>query len=381
MQFGGSGFFRFWHNVPLTRLHMLRYFVRLAQRGAGELIAVGEAASAHGGVTGMTAHLPMSSATKGSESGAELFVSDTIDGPERLGAFEEFIYGDSCGFLGQSRLVELSASNENFNKYERFPGDQIHASRLLTSGYAARALDGPDSDPHDNLFLSSCVSGEGRLQTEHNSERIFSGDLYINLSRNYRLSFDAGEYTRVVFPKKLIHGLDPSLDKFLILRRDDPATDILRSAAESVEAGIRSGDKTQAALVSELMISVAQRVLEHALAGPDDCGHNHLRDRAIEYIRDNLHRADLSVAEIADYIHVSRATLYRAFENVGGLKNFVVSERVQKAKTILGMGRTDRGFVAVVAYGTGFTTPEQFSRVFKTRTGLSPTQFVKGGTV
>ncbi|MEM8973381.1 MAG: AraC family transcriptional regulator [Pseudomonadota bacterium] len=324
----------------------------------------------------MAEQMPTSIVAESQPSKAELFLADAIDDRARMTAFEQFIYGDSTGYLGKSRLVSLSASNENYNRYERLLGNQIHASRLWTSGYAARANEGPDSDPHENFFLSICLSGEGELHTERNTERIRAGDVYINLSRNYRLWFSAGEYGRVVFPKRLIPGLDQARDEFVILRRDNPVTQVLRSAAQSVEDGIRSGTAQQAQLTSDLMVSVSQRVLENVLANPDSSNHNHLRDRAIDYIRDNLQRADLSVMEVANYVNASRATLYRAFENVGGLKEFTVSERISAAKSMLRAGEADRGFVATVAYSTGFTSPEQFSRMFKQKTGMSPTLFV-----
>ena len=325
----------------------------------------------------MNAQLPNSIVAERNLSNAELFLADALDERDRLSSFEEFIYGDSTGYLGKSRLISLSASNENYNRYERFLGHQIHASRLQTSGYAARANEGPDSDPHENFFLSICLSGEGELHTARNAERISAGDVYINLSRNYRLWFSAGEYGRVVFPKKLIQGLDATRDEFVILRCDDPVTQVLRSAAQAVEQGIKSGDTDQAQITSGLMVSISQRVLENVLTNPDTSSHDHLRDRAIEYIRDNLQRADLSVAEVANYVNASRATLYRAFNNVGGLKEFIVSERVNAAQYKLRTGRFDRGFITSVAYNTGFSSPEQFSKVFKARTGVSPTTFVK----
>ena len=94
------------------------------------------------------------------------------------------------------------------------------------------------------------------------------------------------------------------------------------------------------------------------------------------YIQDNLHRSDLSVSEIASFVGVSRATLYRALESVGGIKYFVSRERISRAKAMLKTGNPDRGHISSVAYTTGFASPEQFSKTFKAQTGLTPTKFV-----
>ena len=91
------------------------------------------------------------------------------------------------------------------------------------------------------------------------------------------------------------------------------------------------------------MVSVSQRIIESTYCKSAGLEHNHNRDRAITYIKENLHRSDLTIPEIANYLNVSRATLYRAFESTGGLKDFIISERVQRARTALSAGRTDRG--------------------------------------
>ena len=65
---------------------------------------------------------------------SELFVPDALERCERLRAAEDFIYGDSCGYLGEPRMISLSSSNEDYTRFEKFTGNKLFASRTLTSG-------------------------------------------------------------------------------------------------------------------------------------------------------------------------------------------------------------------------------------------------------
>lgn len=311
------------------------------------------------------------------KSGTDSFIADPYQTEERLKALEDYIYGDSTGYLGDPRLVSLSGSNDNYNRFERVYGDRIHSSRNWTSGYVVRAQDGPLSDPQNDLRIVLCMAGGALLRTQHGEKQIRAGDVYFNIGKNYQLILSEGEYRRVVIPRKLISGLDHTMDQFHIIAQTDPVANVIRTAVEGLSVESQNGDAGRARLASDLVITISQKVLESLHASSVHSHYEHIRDRAMEYIRDNLGRADLSVAEVTNYVHVSRATLYRSFEMLGGLKEFVTSERIAAAKVMLRSGRTDRGHIATVAYSTGFSTPEHFSKVFKARTGMSPTQFIQ----
>ena len=171
-------------------------------------------------------------------------------------------------------------------------------------------------------------------------------------------------------------GLERAPDMFRIIKSSDPLAKVMRTAVEAHLESYQSSCEESIRLTSDLAVTISQRLLEETLAQTHSSGYEHIRDRAIEYIRDNLHRPDLSITEITAYAKVSRATLYRAFENVGGLKHFMNCERISHATTMLRLGRNDRGHITAVAYDSGFKSVEQFSKSFKAQTGLTPTQFV-----
>ena len=123
---------------------------------------------------------------------------------------------------------------------------------------------------------------------------------------------------------------------------------------------------------------MVSHVIEDSINRSAISGYDILRERAREYIHDNLERPDLNVAEIAAHTGASRATLYRAFESLGGVREYISFARLEQAKSMIGAGLPDRGGISNIAYACGFSTPDQLGKSFKKRFGVSPTQFTGG---
>ena len=91
-----------------------------------------------------------------------------------------------------------------------------------------------------------------------------------------------------------------------------------------------------------------------------------------EYIEDNLGQPDLDVTAIVKAFPVSRAVAYRLFKHEGGIARYIQDRRLSRAAKLLAYS-TQGETVSEVAAKVGFANPSHFTRVFKTRFGLSPT--------
>ena len=91
---------------------------------------------------------------------------------------------------------------------------------------------------------------------------------------------------------------------------------------------------------------------------------------AIKYIQFNYSH-DISVDDIAKAVGVSRSHLYRAFQAVYGCSpsEYLIRCRLQRARQLLSATALPVGTVAASA---GFEDPLYFSRLFRQRTGQSP---------
>ncbi|CCD91745.1 hypothetical protein BRAO375_1700016 [Bradyrhizobium sp. ORS 375] len=96
------------------------------------------------------------------------------------------------------------------------------------------------------------------------------------------------------------------------------------------------------------------------------------------YIDANLNARDLSAATLARAFGLSRASLYRLFEPVGGVASYVRARRLERVReTIKEPGLLNRR-IAPVAYGTGFKSIASFNRAYRQAFGESPRQSRRG---
>lgn len=96
--------------------------------------------------------------------------------------------------------------------------------------------------------------------------------------------------------------------------------------------------------------------------------------RAQLYLRQNLHAPDLSVETIARNIGISRTALYKLFEPVGGVASHVRELRLRKCMAEIVSSRNAGSQISAIAYRWGFTNSAVFSRVFRQRFDMSPSE-------
>lgn len=106
--------------------------------------------------------------------------------------------------------------------------------------------------------------------------------------------------------------------------------------------------------------------------------HRTVRQNATRLIEARLLDGDLDVDAVALAIGVSRSTLYRAFEPVGGVRTFVQHRRLDRAHVVLRHRQGRSPSISEIAYGHGFASDAHFSRAFRNRFGFSPGEIGSG---
>jgi AraC-like DNA-binding protein len=100
-----------------------------------------------------------------------------------------------------------------------------------------------------------------------------------------------------------------------------------------------------------------------------------LRD-AQQFVRQHLDRHELSPDMIASALHVSRRTLYHAFELAGETPQALVQRlRLERCRDVLSHAGSDGASITQLALEFGFADPAYFTRVFRQRFGQTPSQF------
>jgi AraC-like DNA-binding protein len=146
----------------------------------------------------------------------------------------------------------------------------------------------------------------------------------------------------------------------------------MRAEAERMAPQSQSG-------VADFVVSLLSQELQFA-----DSGNGAARRRvqeallreAQQYVRQHLDRHDLSPDQIAAAIHVSRRTLYHAFELAGETPQAMVQRlRLERCRDVLSHVRVQAPSITQLALEFGFADPAYFTRVFRQRFGRTPSQY------
>lgn len=99
-----------------------------------------------------------------------------------------------------------------------------------------------------------------------------------------------------------------------------------------------------------------------------------LRQRALDFIDGNINNHDLSPDFIVRSLNVSRAHLYRALAEDGGILSAIRERRLDAAFVELTRADGATRSITEIAFALGFTNATHFLRRFRARFGLTPSQ-------
>ena len=99
--------------------------------------------------------------------------------------------------------------------------------------------------------------------------------------------------------------------------------------------------------------------------------------RAIEYVKENYAKQDLSIETICSYLNVSAAYFSTVFKKETGKTfiNYLTDYRMEQAVELL-LTRDEKTYV--IAEKVGYSDPNYFSYVFKKQFGMSPSKYKAG---
>ncbi|MGN6150245.1 MAG: helix-turn-helix domain-containing protein [Rhizomicrobium sp.] len=166
-----------------------------------------------------------------------------------------------------------------------------------------------------------------------------------------------------------IHGLIPCVE-------DGPGY-LLAEYLRSVYAVLPKLSATETGPAARALLELIAGTLNRAAVGArwEGAGrHQSLLLRAQVFIRENLRSPGLSSGRIAHAVGVSRTTLYQLFEPCGGVAAYVREIRLRKCLTEIMSARYAGTPIAEIGYRWGFTDAATFTRAFRRRFALTPSE-------
>lgn len=315
------------------------------------------------------------------------YVLDTagLSAPERVAAVHDammhasapcqVIHEDPAGVHARMELWEFGGSTIFTHRSSGI--------RLLRTDRLAR------QDAMPVVALSVQLGSQGRFEQRRRQKVVPTGGLLaVDLSGAYDYSWSgdgaAGciqiPFDRLGLPVDAVRRAAPEIhaspyhrmvtDHVAHLARDpaallaDPATTTVAHA--SVD------------LVRALLASALAAVGADGMTGPAtrQAMAETLPARVRAYARRHLADPGLSPATIAAAHHVSVRHLYQVFAAAGqSLEQWIIEERLQRARHELARPDGRRRSIAAVARRCGFRDPTHFTRRFKARYGMLPSQW------
>lgn len=99
-------------------------------------------------------------------------------------------------------------------------------------------------------------------------------------------------------------------------------------------------------------------------------------DQICSYVEQNLDQWNLSVDTILKNFGVSRASLYRMFENQGGVRQYINNRRLLRAVMDISARPIKRGKISEAAERWGFSSSASFNRAVRREFGVPPGDLV-----
>lgn len=123
-----------------------------------------------------------------------------------------------------------------------------------------------------------------------------------------------------------------------------------------------------------LLSDFLERVVAFGNVEPDLTVIRRREMRAV--VEKSLQSSGLSAKMLADEFEISRATVYRDLDSLGGLQHYVTRRRVEEACKELVFGPNQRGVVGGAAERWRFNSTAHFSREFRRHFGFSPSRVI-----
>jgi AraC-like DNA-binding protein len=238
--------------------------------------------------------------------------------------------------------------------------------------------------PLDGRLLDHCglrliLSGAMGVGESGNLELAAPGDLvFIDLSQPVRLEYAGKEPTAELtlwVPRghQAIGSRAPGSLHGRLLRAGDPAAAVVGAALRALHAELdRLAPPDLDQLVGGIFGLGMTRMLASAdAAAPPPSGLESFAT-ICRYIETNLAASDLGVARLARTFGLSRASLYRLFEPVGGVASYVRARRLNRARQELLAAGLDNRRIGPIAFQSGFRSVAAFNRAFREAYGEPP---------
>ena len=243
-------------------------------------------------------------------------------------------------------------------------------------------------------FLMYIPNGSQVTISQHNQTRVFGADKigFVNTKYAYRgrrqaASGDSFESSHVIVPGSLLRSRFPNADLLagVAVTVDPSLLNVLNGFIQSVcqhreivsDLAYRGLERVLLELVSSASECALNRAAETARAASEV---NVALERVTSHILRNLTDPSLSISRIASDLNMSVRHIHNLFEDTDWTaKNWIKHRRLLECRKAVHASELAGKTLTEIAYTWGFSDFSHFSRCYKDKFGITPSEDRKQG--
>lgn len=227
----------------------------------------------------------------------------------------------------------------------------------------------------DQILVVCYRDGHFDMTTSGQTTRVAPGELaFIDLSQEITIEAPLVDNISLAISRRKLEGLVPFLEAAHgFVRPHDALSRVLRGTLEHIVATGPDLPVVDARGLADALLQLVVACLEPLARQPVETGRNTVSLVAIKaFIEQHLLEPSLGPQGLLSAFGITRSTLYRLFEPLGGVSAYIAQRRLHHAFRLLSDTRTPRGRISKLATELGYRHASAFTRAFKDAFGLSP---------
>lgn len=232
------------------------------------------------------------------------------------------------------------------------------------------------ADRRDNYNFLLLTSGRWQSAIGPTGLEVASGEICIvDFATTWSVETTQNDHVMIIVPRRAIAERCPSAPSLHGRKLDGTAGRLLADHFVSLAKYLPSMSVRDVPLVEEATLHLLAGAVNTLEAiddrGDEPGGGSSVASRVGDFIDRNISAPTLSVAEISRSLGITRSTLYRSFEAIGGIAGHIQRQRLDAAHGALA-DRAETRSVAAISQLFCFSSPAYFSTAFRRAYGYSP---------
>ena len=233
-------------------------------------------------------------------------------------------------------------------------------------------------DDLDYFLIQTHTAGGQTVKQGSREDEAQVGDLLVldMAEKHYAETSDYAHLTLVV-PRMLLAPLldQPDDQAGRVLKQDQPLVAMAVEQLRMLDRVCETMTNKESRLVVQPMLSLIAAALNGRMVEHEQEAANVAQStlfRAKSEISAQIRNPELSTATLCAALGLSRSSLYRLFKPLGGVEAYIREQRLKRCAMDLADPLYKHKKIYEIAYDWGFANETHFSRVFREKFGIAP---------